>query len=178
MLEAKSPPAKDERPYTEGVAPGQDEGVSTHQNPATDDSPQSVASLEHLSRTECLNLLALAQVGRVGFVVDGQPQILPVNYALDGDTILFRTDESSALNQASMTDVAFEVDSIDDSTQSGWSVLARGRGECIADAIDATSERIRRLTLTTWAPGERDRWFTIRPSSITGRRLRVLPIQY
>jgi hypothetical protein len=145
---------------------------------ASQPSAPGVASLERLNRSECLNMLALAQVGRVGFVVDGQPEILPVNYALDGDTVLFRTDEGSVLNRASMANVAFEVDSIDEAFQSGWSVLVRGRGECIADAVDPTSERIRRLTLITWAPGERDRWFTIRPTSITGRRLRVLPAEY
>ena len=123
-------------------------------------------------------MLALAQVGRVGFVLDGQPEILPVNYALDGDTILFRTAPGSVLNKISMQNVAFEVDSIEDTTQSGWSVLVRGRAEGIADAVDATSERIRRLVLTTWAPGERERWFTIRPGTITGRRLRVLPLEW
>jgi uncharacterized protein len=65
-----------------------------------------------------------------------------------------------------MTQVAFEVDSIDEATNSGWSVLVRGQADCIADAVDATSERIRRLTLITWA------------ASITGRRLRVLPATY
>ena len=142
------------------------------------DVPNAAASLEPLGRLQCLNMLALAEVGRVGFVVDGQPEILPVNYALDGDTVLFRTEASSALNNISMQNVAFEVDSIDNSTQSGWSVLVRGRAESIADSIDATSERIRRLTLRTWAPGERERWFTIRPISITGRRLRVLPLEW
>ena len=134
-----------------------------------------VASFEILGRTECLNLLALAHVGRVGLVVNGQPQILPVNYALDGDSVLFRTAEGSVLNQASMTNVAFEVDRIDDLTQSGWSVLLQGHADDIGDAIDATSERLRRLTLVTWAPGERQCWFVIRPHTISGRRLRVLP---
>lgn len=141
-------------------------------------SAETVTSLEPLNKVQCLNLLAQAQVGRVGFVFDGQPEILPVNYALDGETIVFRTSESSVLNRASMTNVAFEVDSIDVGMQSGWSVSIRGHADCIADAIDATSERIRRLTLITWAPGERDSWFTIRPTSITGRRLRVLPSEY
>jgi uncharacterized protein len=134
-----------------------------------------VASFEILGRTECLNLLALAHVGRVGLVVNGQPQILPVNYALDGDSVLFRTAEGSVLNEASMTNVAFEVDRIDDLTQSGWSVLLQGHADDIGDAIDATSERLRRLTLITWAPGQRQCWFVIRPHTISGRRLRVLP---
>lgn len=138
---------------------------------------EGAAELEHLNRPECFNLLALAQVGRVGLIVDGQPEILPVNFALDGETILFRTSEGSVLNKASMADVAFEVDHLDETTRTGWSVLVKGHADDIADAIDATSERIRRLTLVTWAPGSRQRWFIIRPRSVTGRRLRILALE-
>ena len=151
--------------------------VEQQDDTASPNLPETVSSLEPLSRTECLNMLALAQVGRVGFVLDGQPEILPVNYALDGDTVLFRTALGSVLSKISMQNVAFEVDSLEETRQSGWSVLVHGRAEGISDAIDATSERIRRLVLTTWAPGERERWFTIRPVTITGRRLRVLPLE-
>ena len=138
---------------------------------------EGAAELEHLSRSECLNLLALAQVGRVGLVIADQTEILPVNYALDGETILFRTAEGSVLNHASMADVAFEVDHLDERARTGWSVLVKGHADDIADAIDATSERLRRLTLVTWTPGSRQRWFVIRPRSITGRRLRILPLE-
>ena len=133
--------------------------------------------MERLGHSECLDLLALAQVGRLGFVVDGQPEILPVNYALDGDAILFRTSDGSVLNEASLAKVAFEVDRFDESTRSGWSVLVRGHANDIGDAIDPTSERLRRLALVTWAPGERQRWFVVRPHTITGRRIRVLPLE-
>lgn len=121
--------------------------------------------------------LALARVGRVGLVVHGQPEILPVNYALDGDAILFRTAEGSVLNEAALANVAFEVDGIDESTRSGWSVVVHGHADDIADAIDPTSERLRRLALVTWAPGARQCWFVIRPRTITGRRLRELPLE-
>jgi nitroimidazol reductase NimA-like FMN-containing flavoprotein (pyridoxamine 5'-phosphate oxidase superfamily) len=141
------------------------------------DGPAGTADLETLGRIECLNLLALAQVGRVAFVVDGRPEILPVNYALDGDAVLFRTSAQSVLNQASLTNVAFEVDCIDTSTQSGWSVVVHGHADDIGDAIDPTSERLRRLVLVTWAPGQRQSWFVIRPHTISGRRLRVLPLE-
>jgi nitroimidazol reductase NimA-like FMN-containing flavoprotein (pyridoxamine 5'-phosphate oxidase superfamily) len=140
-----------------------------------DPSPNVIATLEDLGRAECLDLLATATVGRVGLLVDGRPEILPVNYALDGDSVLFRTAEGAVLNQASLTIVAFEVDELDPAMQSGWSVLMQGAARDIGDAIDATSERLRRLSLITWAPGRRDRWFQIRPDRITGRRLRVLP---
>ncbi len=145
--------------------------------PAEPTDVEGVADIEHLGRTDCLNLLALAQVGRVGLIVHGQPEILPVNYALDGDAILFRTAEGSVLNEASMTNVAFEIDHIDEFTRSGWSVLVRGHATDIGSTIDATSERLRRLNLVTWAPGTRQRWFVIRPTTITGRRLEVLPLE-
>jgi nitroimidazol reductase NimA-like FMN-containing flavoprotein (pyridoxamine 5'-phosphate oxidase superfamily) len=160
------------------AAPSHHNGCVTEYDPHSQSTPvdtEGVASLERLSRTECLDLLALAHVGRVGFLVDGHPEILPVNYALDGDAILFRTAEGSALNQVSLANVAFEVDAIDESMRSGWSVLVRGHATDIGDTIDPTSERLRRLTLVTWAPGQRQRWYVIRPQAITGRRLRVLP---
>ena len=136
-----------------------------------------VAEMEPLGRGECLDLLATASVGRVGLLVDGLPEILPVNYALDGETVLFRTAEGTVLTQASMEVVAFEVDRIDEIDQSGWSVLVQGVAHDIGDAIDHTSERLRRLTLVTWAPGTRQRWVRISPGKITGRRIRVLPTE-
>ena len=48
------------------------------------------------------------------------PEVLPVNYAIDGESILFRTGEGTVLTQASMKVVAFEADHLDPSDQSGW----------------------------------------------------------
>jgi len=138
---------------------------------------EGVANLEPLGRSECLELLASVRVGRLGLIVDDRPEILPVNYILDGDSVLFRTSESSVLNQASLREVAFEVDHIDASARCGWSVMIHGHADDIGTAIDPTSERLRQLTLITWAPGQRHRWFVVRPRSITGRRLRVLPLE-
>ncbi len=45
--------------------------------------------LESLDRDECLRLLAGQEIGRFGFVTDGQPRIEPVNYRLiDGDVVI------------------------------------------------------------------------------------------
>jgi uncharacterized protein len=152
-----------------------EETVMTSSSPTPDS--EGVASLESLGRSECLNLLATAQVGRLALVVDGHPEILPVNYALDGDAVLFRTSEGSVLTHVALAEVAFEVDHVDEATRSGWSVLIKGHADDIGDAIDATSQRLRRLSLISWAPGRRDRWFVVRPRQITGRRLRVLPLE-
>ncbi len=145
--------------------------MTTPQDPGSN----LIADLETLTTAECWGLLARTQIGRVGLLVDQRPEILPVNYALDGETVLFRTGEGTALNQASMRVVAFEVDHLDEETHAGWSVLVQGFAQDIGDAIDGTSERLRRLTLMTWAPGARQRWFRIDPDKVTGRRLRVIP---
>jgi nitroimidazol reductase NimA-like FMN-containing flavoprotein (pyridoxamine 5'-phosphate oxidase superfamily) len=92
---------------------------------------EGVASLETLGRAECLNLLATAQVGRVALLIEGRPEILPVNYALDGDAVLFRTAEGSVLTKAALTEVAFEVDHVDGST--------RPAGACSSKARQTTS---------------------------------------
>ena len=132
-----------------------------------------VAEMDELNPTECFGLLARKKVGRIGLQVDGGPEILPVNYAIDGQSVLFRTSTTSVLNQAAGQVVAFEVDEVDPSDGSGWSVLVKGRAQGIADAIDGTSERLRALPLPTWAPGSRDRWFHLVPDKVTGRRLRA-----
>ena len=134
-----------------------------------------VASLEPLTKADCWGLLATAQIGRLGLLVDRRPEVLPINYALDGESVLFRTAEGTVLNQASLSVVAFEVDRVDETKHAGWSVLVQGVARDISDAIDPTSERLRRLSLITWAPGIRPRWYRIHPDKVTGRRLRVTP---
>lgn len=137
--------------------------------------PKLVAQFESVPRDECLALLTNSSVGRLGLLVDGRPEIFPVNYAVDDDVVLFRTAPGAVLNQAALTVVAFEVDDFDESGQSGWSVMVQGVAQDIGDAIDANSERLRTLSLVSWAPGARDRWFRIRPDKITGRRISVAP---
>ncbi len=137
--------------------------------------PRWTASLDEIGRSECLGLLATASVGRVGLIIDGKPEVLPVNYGLDGDSVLFRTAAGTVLNQASRRVVAFEVDHVDEATHTGWSVLVQGLAHDISETIDPTSERLRRLALITWAPDSRQRWFRVMPDRITGRRLRVYP---
>ena len=136
-----------------------------------------IATIEAIPPTICWNLLATTTVGRVGLLVDSMPEVLPVNYAIDGESILFRTGEGTVLTQASMKVVAFEADHLDPSDQSGWSVMVQGFARDIGDAVDATSKRLKRLSLVTWAPGTRERWIHIKPDKVTGRKIVVLPAE-
>ncbi len=129
-------------------------------------------TITELDRAECERLLATHQVGRLAVVADGEPHVVPVNYATPGGgMVVFRTDPGTILTEASLRAVAFEVDEIDPESHTGWSVLVHGFGRDIADALDAESVRLRQLPLATWAPGERAQWFEVLPRSITGRRL-------
>jgi nitroimidazol reductase NimA-like FMN-containing flavoprotein (pyridoxamine 5'-phosphate oxidase superfamily) len=129
-------------------------------------------TISELQREECERLLGGHALGRLGLVVDGQPFILPVNYAHAGQgEIVFRTASGTLLTEASLRRVAFEVDAIDAEAHVGWSVLVIGYCRDISDAIDADSVALRTLQLVAWAPGDRDEWFKIVPAHVTGRRI-------
>lgn len=126
-------------------------------------------TFEPLGREECEALLARGHVGRLAVVVDGRPHIVPVNYVSDHATIVFRTADGTVLTEAALRRVAFEIDTVDERNQVGWSVCVHGFGQEIGDAVDADSRRLSALPLVTWAPGERDRVFKIVPDEVTGR---------
>jgi nitroimidazol reductase NimA-like FMN-containing flavoprotein (pyridoxamine 5'-phosphate oxidase superfamily) len=127
--------------------------------------------LDAMDRPTCEAFLANESVGRLAVVVDDVPHILPVNYAADGATVVFRTAPGTFLTEASMRKVAFEVDHVDEHHRSGWSVCVHGFGRDITDAIDVESERLRDLIVDSWAPSTRDIWFKIIPTTVTGRYL-------
>ena len=129
------------------------------------------ARLETISRNECVELLGTRQVGRLGFLQGADVVILPVNYAVDGEIVVFRTDPGAKLEGAPLSRVAFEVDAIDPATQQGWSVLIQGVGEELTPAYREVYERARSLPVDSWSPGEKQHWVRIVPTRITGRRL-------
>lgn len=128
-------------------------------------------SLDPMSRDECLRLLADQQVGRLAVSVQGQPIIFPVNYVVDGDVVVFRSDPGTKLDGATLARVAFEIDHVNTELKQGWSVVVQGVGRYITDALDEPAERRRNLPLETWAPGEKQHWVEILNPQITGRRL-------
>jgi nitroimidazol reductase NimA-like FMN-containing flavoprotein (pyridoxamine 5'-phosphate oxidase superfamily) len=130
------------------------------------------AGIEVVPREECIRLLAGEVVGRIGFVVAGAPDVLPVNYVLDGEAVVFRTAAGSKLDWAMRTPVVFEVDRVDRTTRSGWSVIVHGRAEEVT-AFDRVElqQRVAALPFDPWVPGEKSHVVRIVPSAITGRRV-------
>ena len=128
------------------------------------------AGLETLDFDTCLRLLASVPVGRVGFVADGEVQILPVNHLVDGQDVVFRTAHGSKLSVAEgCNPITFEADAYDERAHSGWSVVVTGRAEPVDS--DAEIERLRGRGLRPWVTTvERPFLIRIRPSAVTGRR--------
>ena len=121
---------------------------------------------------ECRTLLATRQLGRIGLAGGPFPLILPVNYVLDGDAVVIRTDSPKITAAADHTRVAFEVDDVDERTRSGWSVLVQALAEEVTGARrDELVERLRTAGGTPWAPGEHGHWIRLIPKVVTGRRI-------
>ncbi|HEY8480019.1 MAG TPA: pyridoxamine 5'-phosphate oxidase family protein [Spirillospora sp.] len=133
------------------------------------------AVLEELDRAECLRLLAEGgSIGRVAFDDGEGPTVLPVNYAVDGEAVIFRTSASGRLNRSLLTSVpggevraAFEVDRFDEAGREGWSVLLRGGAHPLDDEEKASVPNVE-----PWPGGEREAWFRLAAREISGRRLR------
>ena len=130
------------------------------------------AHLDVLTEEVCRFLLTTEEVGRVAFLdADDYPVVLPVNYVVDGDFVVFRTDQGTKLREMPLRRVAFEVDHLAPANRSGWSVLVQGHGEEVTNAIDPTHAQLRDGNVEPWAPGDKQRWVAVQIHRITGRRL-------
>lgn len=126
--------------------------------------------LEHLGSRECWELLGERQAGRIGVLVEGAPEIYPINYAAMGETVVFRTDPGTKMRGLhANAPVSFEIDEMDAGLRTGWSVLVKGRVTEITDPVEV--HHARQLPLELWTIGEKGRWFKIEPHEVTGRRI-------
>jgi uncharacterized protein len=133
--------------------------------------------LDDVARDECFELLKTQSVGRLAVADHGYypPHIVPVNFTVDGDTIVFRSDAGLKFRLSVLSEhsVSFEVDSVDREGHMAWSVVVQGRAELLRqDEIDAMTYG---AWLQPWAPGARPEWVRIVPYTITGRQLREVP---
>lgn len=122
-----------------------------------------------LTWRECLARLGSTPIGRLAFTENAMPAIRPVNYTMHGGDIVIRTSRDGTLGKITGEVVAFEVDDIDPTTHTGWSVVAVGKAEPITDIDELT--RITDPAHRPWAPGERSRYLRIQIEIITGRRI-------
>jgi len=130
-----------------------------------------MTALRNLSRDECLRLLAGDEIGRLAVVSGGTALILPVNYALDGEAVVLRTDPGTKLTEGPRARASFEIDEFDRATRTGWSVVVTGRLTEVTMYDPPVFARTRALPVDPWADGAKDHWLRLVPDRITGRRL-------
>jgi nitroimidazol reductase NimA-like FMN-containing flavoprotein (pyridoxamine 5'-phosphate oxidase superfamily) len=124
--------------------------------------------VEHLDEAECWGRLLGAQVGRLAFEGPRSIEIVPINYALRGRRLVFRTARDATLLTPQRREVAFEIDGW--GTRTAWSVIVHGR---LAQNHDpAALEREVELGVEPWLPEEGEPRSTVvelEVSRISGR---------
>lgn len=132
---------------------------------------QPAPGAQPLTNVEALRLLASVSYGRVVFTLDALPAIRPVNHLLDEDRIIIRTRLSASISASVRSSerivVAYEADSLDPQTRTGWSVVATGHARTITDR--AQISRYEQL-LHPWV-NHADTVVAIDPVIITGLRI-------
>jgi len=133
--------------------------------------PRDHAGLEVLGYKECLRLASSEPVGRIAVAEGGDIHVFPVNHQVLDGVVAFRTAEGTKLGAAvEGSVVAFEVDRYDAASNTGWSVLIKGRAELLDESM--LQIRLRAAGLRSWRNRvPRPEWVVIRPDAVTGRRL-------
>lgn len=125
--------------------------------------------LDVIERAGCFALLARSSVGRLATAAGGTVEIFPVNYALDGEHVVFRSADGTKVRLAQRAEVAFEIDEIDPATRTGWSVVVHGLVEEVPPIL--ASAYAESLGVDPWAAGEKPHVLRIRPTVVSGRSI-------
>ena len=134
-----------------------------------------MAELRELTYAECRALLVRQQTGRVAVSTPDGPHIIPLNYSVVDECIIFRTTPFSVLaTYARNAKLAFEVDHFREPQQLGWSVVVRGRADVVTDPAEIA--HIRQVWPPfPWADGPRNLHFRLPWQEVTGRSVGKLP---
>jgi uncharacterized protein len=135
-----------------------------------------------LSDEECWELLRDEELGRLAFRLVDEVHIVPINFAVDGRTLLFRTEAGDKLFSVALgAPVAFEIDRIetDDDGDHAQSVVIRGRARVLEED---EAHRAEVVPLRPWVGSHKYNVVEITPEHLSGRRytlsrpwLRMIP---
>lgn len=128
--------------------------------------------IKELSADACWEKLRSHELGRIVTQAGGILDIFPINYVVDGESVVFRTAEGDKLVELTISDeVLFEVDNYD--SEDAWSVIIRGSAKQLeTEAEVAAAEE---LDLRPFAPTVKRDFVKITPSQVTGRAFKRAP---
>jgi uncharacterized protein len=144
---------------------------------ATDGGAAPVHTRRAVNTDEAFALLARGgqHVGRLVITVGGEPVVFPLNYAVDDDAIVFRTQVGTKLTGITRSLATFEVDDIDASGQ-GWTVAFEGLAQEVLDADpEILRDRMAQIELDIWPGGDRPHVVRIRPYRVFGTAWTMVP---
>ncbi|MDO5753126.1 pyridoxamine 5'-phosphate oxidase family protein [Arthrobacter sp.] len=128
--------------------------------------------VDTLEKAECWDLLKSHVIGRLAVVVDGHPDIFPLNYAVGNGHVVFRTAGGTKLQGAiDQALVALEIDGYDDRSEHAWSVVLRGTAREITHPAEVSAANA--LPLEPWQGGTKAHLVRIDSLSLSGRRFPV-----
>jgi nitroimidazol reductase NimA-like FMN-containing flavoprotein (pyridoxamine 5'-phosphate oxidase superfamily) len=120
-----------------------------------------------LDEAECWAALRADEFGRLAYRLGDEVNLVPLNYAVDGGALFFRTAEGSKLLGIVMhPDVVFEIDTYGE--DSAESVIVRGRARLLEEDEARRADTTR---LRSWLPTLKYNIVEIVPVEVTGRRL-------
>jgi nitroimidazol reductase NimA-like FMN-containing flavoprotein (pyridoxamine 5'-phosphate oxidase superfamily) len=101
--------------------------------------------LRDLLEDEAIELLASVPVGRLVFTMGGLPMVRPQNHIFDDGAVVIRTHDGSATLTSVGSIVAYEADTVDPVTQTGWSVIVTGRAVLVEEprAVERYATKLR-----------------------------------
>ena len=115
---------------------------------------------------ECWELMRAQELGRLAFNIIDELHITPINYAVDGETVLFRTAAGSKLFGVELGgEVAFEIDEVEGDVAT--SVVVRGRARRLEEDEEQRAEHV---PLRPWLGSDKPFLVEIVPTEVTGRR--------
>lgn len=128
---------------------------------------ETVTPVTHLSPSDCWNLLARNEFGRLALSVSNQPEIFPINYAVQDGTLLFRTAPGTKLAALTINEtVAVEIDGYDE--LGGWSVVVKGTAHTAEWGADFEEAQV--SGLRPWVATRKPVFVRVQPTIVTGRQ--------
>jgi nitroimidazol reductase NimA-like FMN-containing flavoprotein (pyridoxamine 5'-phosphate oxidase superfamily) len=127
---------------------------------------ETVAPVSILSETDSWDRLRTNAFARLALSVGDRPEIFPINYVVQRDTLLFRTSQGTKLAALTINEsIALEIDGYDG--VGGWSVVVKGHAHEAEWGDDYDEAGI--SGLRPWVATRKPVFVRITPTQITGR---------
>jgi nitroimidazol reductase NimA-like FMN-containing flavoprotein (pyridoxamine 5'-phosphate oxidase superfamily) len=118
-----------------------------------------------LSSEECWGMLRDEEFGRLAYRLGDEVHITPINYAVEGGSLLFRTAEGNKLLAVvTGSEVAFEIDRYGE--ESARSVVVRGTARLLPED---EAHRADNVPLRPWSPTLKHNVVELEPKVVSGR---------